>query len=110
MSLACVSDPDVNPLFTADVRDPDWYYRADVADWLRAHGVDPCLVYRYEVYVVDTPCVRVFEYQSDERGRMMSDPVTRTPYMMLIDSFPPSLDHYITKTWPTPYQWSDQEG
>lgn len=110
VGTVCVSDPDLNPLYTADTHDPEWVYRQDVDLWLQAQGVDSRVCYRYEVYVIDTLCVRIFEHAVNEAGKCYINPETgdiaeRQPYMIPVSTLPPTLQEMAKVGWPTPYRW-----
>jgi hypothetical protein len=69
-----------------------------LTDWIRAHGADPCDVYRAEIIVLDTALVRFYTYDRDEHGSLYvapgSDPpeaATRPPYDVLLRRDPPEL-------------------
>lgn len=117
---------DFQPLMVSDVRDEAWYevlkanpgYLDAMTAWLRANGVDPDDTYRWELYLLDCPFVRVFAYDRDEMGRRrwqrIEDveercrtgvgwrPVEREPYTVLVSSMPPQFTPSASTTEETP--------
>jgi hypothetical protein len=67
-----MTDPD--PIFVFDAYTPDrWRFYADEVHprflaWLREQGLNPRAIHRFEVYVVDCPSIRVFEYLLGDDG------------------------------------------
>lgn len=85
-----------DPLITRDVHDPDWMYRQDVHRWLDDQGLSADDVWRYEVYIMDTPCAVLFRYVKDSMGRYRlrdrdSDDLVSEVVMTLITTYPPDL-------------------
>lgn len=82
-----------------DVKHRSWWgLTGDQHDQLRAwaieQGIDPNDTYRWEIHLIDMPLIRVFEFETDERGRVKFDEVRqdlcrRPPYDLPISSMPP---------------------
>lgn len=99
--------PDPDPIFVFDAYAPDrWRFYADGVHprflaWLREQGLNPRAMHRFEVYVVDCPSVRVFEYlldddgvpycglDHDHRGPGRCELAERDPYEVPANSLPP---------------------
>lgn len=84
------------PLKTYDVHEDSWKrLRGDDRDrirhWLHHHGIDPHLTYRIEIYLIDCPSARIFEYEADPSGRKVKDGSTRTPYDIPLSNLPPAV-------------------
>ncbi len=101
------------PLHVSDVHDDSWWetwttdraYREATQDWLRANGVEPDDTYRWELYLLDTPFLKVFTYDRDHNGQLRFRrahdaeerqrtgrwwmPLEREPYLVPVSSLPP---------------------
>ena len=86
------------------LNDPERHER--LTTWVRGQGLDPEKIFRLEVYLIDTPHARVFEWAQDERGRRYCDVehdhkmkaascriAQREPYTTILNALPPDLDH-----------------
>ncbi|MCK2214277.1 hypothetical protein MF672_010810 [Actinomadura sp. ATCC 31491] len=82
--------------------DPERYAR--LTTWVREQGLDPERIYRLEVYLIDTPRARVFEWKQDEQGRRYCEVehdhkaryeacriAQREPYAVILKALPPDL-------------------
>jgi hypothetical protein len=64
----------VEPVYVFDAYAPDrWRFYSDEVHprflaWLRQQGLNPRVIWRFEVYLVDCPSIRVFEYLPDDDG------------------------------------------
>ncbi|MFI6296822.1 hypothetical protein ACIBEJ_34895 [Nonomuraea sp. NPDC050790] len=83
----------IEPLVVYDCHDKQWRGDPDVLSWMRAEQLDPELVYRLEVYVVDCPSARVYEYATVLGARIfvpaLADYMRREPYDVILASLPP---------------------
>lgn len=88
------------PIATIDTRNRDAWDRivADrdlhrrLVDWARDQHLTPENIYRLEIYLVDCPSARVFEYDLDDNGRryaISNDIARREPYTVILTSLPP---------------------
>lgn len=63
-----------DPIYVFDAHAPDrWRFYADEVHprflaWLREQGLNPRAIWRFEVYLLDCPSIRVFEYLLDDDG------------------------------------------
>jgi hypothetical protein len=96
--------PDLAPIFISDVRNDAYWHsiRRDQGDalrtWLRDNNLEPCDIYRFEVYVVDTLFAKVFTYARDEHGRVCvkgGEPVRCDPFLAPLNSMPPLLEESV---------------
>jgi len=88
MRLTVIDANDVDYLSRGD------QFRASVCDWLMAHGIDHLITHRVELHLIDTLFMRVFQYDTDQRGRVRWDRGTdtvarRAPIDVLVRSDPP---------------------
>jgi hypothetical protein len=114
------------PLQVFDVRDDDlWYglkgqkaYCDTLRAWLRANGIEPWETYRWELYLLDTPFLKVFTYARDDQGKLrfrpVEDaeerqrtgrwwlPVEREPFLVPVSSLPPAPVSLDQPQEPTP--------
>lgn len=65
----------LTPLMVIDTHDREWdqitadhAYHQRLIDWARGQGLNPVHTYRVEIYLVDCPFARVFQYATDENG------------------------------------------
>ncbi|MEU8270148.1 hypothetical protein AB0B89_23690 [Sphaerisporangium sp. NPDC049002] len=115
----------LEPLQVSDVRDDDYWNRMKgqtaycdaVRAWMRAHNIDPNEVYRWELFLLDAPFLKVYAYQLDEHGHIVWrpvdadekrliggwwDPVKREPYIAPVSSLPPPPPALGQPQEPTP--------
>ncbi|MFD9950902.1 hypothetical protein ACFWYW_59195 [Nonomuraea sp. NPDC059023] len=82
----------IEPLIVYDCSSRQWHGNPDVLAWMRAEGLDPEQAYRLEVYLVDCPSARVYEYDRNEAGERYlvgDDAARREPYDVILSSLPP---------------------
>jgi hypothetical protein len=65
----------LEPLAVYDVHEDNWLgltegQREELAAWLREHDVEPDDAYRLEIYLLDCPFARVFQFDVNERGKV----------------------------------------
>jgi hypothetical protein len=87
------------PLAVYDAQDHTWRgltteQRDQLRLWALAQGIAPPDTYRWEIYVVDCPFMRVYEFERDQRGVVRlndagTDVLRRPPYDVVITSMPP---------------------
>lgn len=92
-----------------DVRDGSWRDLTlkqwdQLRAWAMEQGIEPNRTYRWEIHLIDMPCMRVFEFEYDENAHLIFDPATsdaarRKPYDLPISSMPP-----VKPATPTPPQ------
>ncbi|MEV4246985.1 hypothetical protein AB0J63_26675 [Streptosporangium canum] len=93
--------PTLKPLVVFDSADNTYWNRASadaawydsLLGWVRQHGIDPPNTYRLEVYLLDCPFARVYEFDLDKDGRKYvagSDYARREPRDVLLSSLPPA--------------------
>jgi hypothetical protein len=61
-------------------------------EWFTLEGINPRDIYRFEVYLVDCPSARVYEYDRDSNGHcyLVGDEIARRPpYEAILSSLPP---------------------
>jgi hypothetical protein len=95
-----------DPLYVFDAYSSDRldFYADDMhprmLGWMRGNGLNPAAVWRFEVYLVDCPSVRVWEYLLDDRGHLYCEldhphrprscvMAVREPYTVVASSLPP---------------------
>ncbi|WP_214317677.1 hypothetical protein [Nonomuraea sediminis] len=91
----------IKPLVVLDVREQGHLlfaaaFHSRLLDWLYDNGLNPYSIYRLEVYLVDCPSARVYEYARDEDGRLIvdrerEDVRRRPPRDVVLSSLPPAL-------------------
>jgi hypothetical protein len=99
----------LTPVQVSDVRDDAWFgtlrdrpgYLKAMNEWLIAHDINPYDTYRWELYIIDAPFLKVFTYVRDEKGRILFDqearePVKQTPFTVLVSSLPPDIEVFAT--------------
>lgn len=84
-----------DPLFTSDTHDRGWYHTDAEEDWCRDQGLDPNDIFRYEIYLIDMPFARMFEYVRDDGGKIIYDWDTDRAVHVIrsvpIKSYPPGM-------------------
>lgn len=89
----------MEPLFISDTKFTNWHYTQKEDEWLCSQGVDAHITYRYELYVIDMPCIKVYQFVPDSDGFYQVDdnynPVIATSFHP-ISSFPPGYKHEPT--------------
>lgn len=84
-----------DPLFVSDAHDLEWHPSDREVQWIKDQGVDPQEIYRYEIYLLETMCARIYQYVSNDQGVRMFDEIKDTPihteYMIPISSYPPGM-------------------
>jgi hypothetical protein len=86
------------PLATWNANDPgwaDWRYRGEASAWAKEHLPDADSTWRAEFFLVDAPFAVVYEFATDDEGRVRYDPAQRCPVMaepatVILDSLPPA--------------------
>lgn len=85
------------PVAVYDIRDP-WWIDEDLGAhsrllaWVRSCGVDPTFSRRFEIYLIDSPSMRVYDLDLDEHGQPYRDgrgAAMREPYDVLLRDLPP---------------------
>lgn len=69
-------------------------WHMSLLDWFKQEGINPRNVYRLEVYLVDCPSGRIFEYDVDQEGNRyvkagQDEAARRRPYDVILSSLPP---------------------
>ncbi|MGW4663203.1 hypothetical protein [Streptosporangium sandarakinum] len=93
----------LEPLVVYDAGDDTYQQRIgtpwhdQLLAWARSNGITPDDVTRLEVYLLDAPFARVYEYALDENGRRYltndgNDHARREPYNVLLTSLPPGME------------------
>ncbi|MFD9950965.1 hypothetical protein ACFWYW_59350 [Nonomuraea sp. NPDC059023] len=83
----------IEPLVVYDCSSRQWHGDPEVLAWMRAEGLDPDQVYRLEIYLVDCPSARVYEYATVQGARILvparEEYLRRKPYDVILSSLPP---------------------
>jgi hypothetical protein len=89
----------LEPLAVYDVHEPGWYglsddQRHDLAAWSRAQRIEPSDTFRLEIYLLDCPFARVFQFERDAGGHKYVIPGTREiacrkPFDVPVGEMPP---------------------
>lgn len=106
-----VFDVNDRPAFDRIIAAPEHHQR--LLDWMRSQGLDPHDVYRLEVFLVDCPSARVFEYARDGQGRGYCGVdhdhradldcchlARRDPYEVPLSSLPPMTNPQVAEMPP----------
>jgi hypothetical protein len=85
--------PALEPLVVFDARDESWRGDPKILAWCRAEGLDPEQIYRLEVYLLDAPFARVYEFVTLNGARFLveerDDYLRRDPYDVILSTLPP---------------------
>lgn len=86
--------PALEPLAVFDARDESWRGDHQTLAWFRSEGIDPNQVHRLEVYLLDCPFARVYEFVTLNGARFFvaerDEYLRRDPYDVILASLPPS--------------------
>lgn len=84
------------PVAVYDIRDPWWMDQQGGHDrlraWAHSYGVDTTDTRVMEVYLIDSPSLRVYDLARNERGDFYRDgpgAAMREPYDVLLRDLPP---------------------
>jgi hypothetical protein len=73
----------MEPIAISDTHDPGWYYVKAEDDWVTSQGVDSNITWRYEVYIIDIPFAKFFQYGAryypDRETIEITVPITSLP-------------------------------
>jgi hypothetical protein len=93
----------MEPVWVGDSSTREWdaiwadrdYYE-QLIEWLRSEGFDEKITYRVEVYLVDAPFAKVFQYATDDDGDIKlneaGDDVELVTRTVLLSSLPPAKE------------------
>lgn len=86
----------IEPLVVHDCRDRGWAGDPRILAWCRAEGLNPHEIYRLEVYLLDCPSARVYEYARDDDGNRYlvgdDEAARREPHDVILTSLPPEME------------------
>ena len=91
-----------DPLIVFDATDRDWAKTAEqweqTCEWAYEQGIDPNETHRIEVYLIDAPFARVYQFAMTADGLRYIDDATgktaeRKPFDVLLSELPPTGTH-----------------
>ncbi|MFB4275779.1 hypothetical protein ACBJ59_10840 [Nonomuraea sp. MTCD27] len=109
--MAAATEPVyVFDVYSRDPADRHGFYDDDMhlhmLAWMRANGLNPGAVWRFEVHLIDCPSVRVWEFLLDERGLPYCERdhphrprscvmAARQPYSVAVSGLPPIIGQEV---------------
>jgi hypothetical protein len=84
----------VTLIATYDANVPGIHSIGKLGEWLNLHGLDPNVIHRFELHIIDCPLIRVFEYKCSASGHALVNEsgtglLRREPYDVLQKTDPP---------------------